>query len=772
MDSQFRYMEITYQHANPHSGNESFLLRIREKHEARTPCILVDAGDGVDAGELLGDDEYLAAILLTHAHVDHYRSLDDAHRDRAPILTSPGTAAIVEDVFAEGKRHYGLSETEALLGHVEGIDGWRDVVAGTVRVHPVPAGHAPGACGFLVEVGDEDPFHALVTGDFTCRDAGGYPGFEPENYFDIDAVFLTAATNDDFEDELTETVGTLVQRASEGSTTLCTTSGLTGVHLATLLAGVERDTERAVRVILAGQVAKLYDRLGYDHDNVETVPTYSDPKTCLNAGAVTIAGPEVPVEGSSARLFRAIEEDPNATLVQVQGGNTDAKDSGDAKGTVFSTMFTNHPSEDVLDDVVDAISPIHVVVEHQHGRATERYKDKWDAYTWANGDATEQTLFRDGSIVAPPWVGEKTHSRVRGREQSRTVAASNDGLLEQLSLPEIGRRDQIDLAAEGVDVKRLRKRLRTGRPAPETTSQPTPNAEASGSSGGERRATVADGGLYETTGPAISEQKRARVTVDTGDVDQSEELFDTVSPQVALSAEADMTNDSAPESVDTAPEPTPKDDVNTYDEDGTDAGERLESVTGSNESTGSIEADERGEPKQTREETTEEPIDNDGASEQSVSGVRSSAAMESGADDATTVEIDPVVRSLAAEYADDCGTTIDAVVADAVEELLAAVLRGDNVHIEPDAPATTIDADSALEQVIEQSMADDADVSTFVRRALYKGLGIDPEARTISVAGFDTFVPLVDAIAENDDSAVTDPDQIVQVALEHHLTDQ
>ncbi|MDL0118299.1 MBL fold metallo-hydrolase, partial [Halobacterium salinarum] len=92
-------MNIAYEHANPQAGNESFLIRIDEAHTERTACILVDAGDGVNLDATLNDDDYLAAILLTHAHLDHYQALDDAHRDGAPILTSPSTASILEDVF-------------------------------------------------------------------------------------------------------------------------------------------------------------------------------------------------------------------------------------------------------------------------------------------------------------------------------------------------------------------------------------------------------------------------------------------------------------------------------------------------------------------------------------------------------------------------------------------------------------------------------------------------------------------------------------------------
>lgn len=38
-------MRVSYQHANSHHGNESFLLRFHRGDQ--TNCVLVDAGDGV-----------------------------------------------------------------------------------------------------------------------------------------------------------------------------------------------------------------------------------------------------------------------------------------------------------------------------------------------------------------------------------------------------------------------------------------------------------------------------------------------------------------------------------------------------------------------------------------------------------------------------------------------------------------------------------------------------------------------------------------------------
>ena len=83
-------MRVSYQHANVRRGNESALLRFSS--EQACACVLVDAGENVDIDAMLGPDEELTAILLTHAHIDHYRTLATNVRDGAAIYASPATA--------------------------------------------------------------------------------------------------------------------------------------------------------------------------------------------------------------------------------------------------------------------------------------------------------------------------------------------------------------------------------------------------------------------------------------------------------------------------------------------------------------------------------------------------------------------------------------------------------------------------------------------------------------------------------------------------------
>jgi putative mRNA 3-end processing factor len=484
-------MRVSYQHANPSRGNESVLVRFHEERgQGQTNCVLVDAGDGVNVGDLLGEDEYLDAICLTHAHLDHYGSLVENHRHSASIYASPDTAAMLETVLGEGTRNYDVGDPDAALDNLLGIDDWRKVTA-NVAVRPVPAGHAPGAAGFLIRFEDgASTHHALATGDFTRRRAGGYPGFTTD-LPDVGAVFLTGATNDRFEREFTASVGKIVARAREGSSVLVAASGLTGVQYAYLLGHLGERIDDPVAVTLVGQAAKLAADLGYDVPNVECVPAFEDPTELLAPGTVTIAGPEVPRERSAGRLFGVIEDDPGATLVQVTGGATTPVDS--AGCTVADYVVSNHPTDDTVDEVVEALSPFQIVVIHTSGSNANRYKEEYgdSGFVWiTNKERRERVLYENGDWVSPDWIeeGSRRDRQIRMRHrQSSDRQSETEG-----SFPALDRADDADLAAEGLDLEDVRERLYLPD-EPETTTEGTAERDAGADPASETaRTTGAD----------------------------------------------------------------------------------------------------------------------------------------------------------------------------------------------------------------------------------------------------------------------------------------
>ncbi|MDS0300251.1 MBL fold metallo-hydrolase [Halogeometricum sp. S1BR25-6] len=734
-------MNISYQHANPQAGNESVLIRIEEDHTDQTACILVDAGDGIDLDATLRDDDYLAAVLLTHAHLDHYQALDQAHRDGAPIYTSPDTAAILGDVFTEGARRYNLSNTDELLDRVEPISEWHEVLGETVAVRPVPAGHTPGACGFLIDVSDgDDRVRILATGDFTERDAAAYPGLDPEAYSSVDVLFLTAATNDSFETELTDALGTIVERANAGSKTLCTASGLTGVQLATLLDAVADELEIHLPIVLAGQVAKLYDALEYQYEAITTVPTFESTAECLDHGAVTIAGPEVPIDGSSGRLFEAISDDASASLVQIQGGNTEAKTNGDFAGTACSYPFSNHPSEAVLDELVEAVSPTHVVVGHQRGRALEQYKDKWDSFSWATGSSMTEMLYEDGYYPAPPWVGEYTERRVRNRAGQVDTDRADDGVLAAIeSIPEIGRRETCTLVREGVDVAAIKRRLHIGV-ASSGTAQTADTSNQQAVNG------ASNGTLYRTTGPELSDPPTAaKLSEETPDSES--QLVETVGlsgERPAPSTDStDSTAESEPAASNETVEPDPESEPDVSDSDD-QADETAEDSS----------ADPDPEPDT---DATPEPPDEDATSSDTDE-----------TDVALTVEVDPAVRTLAVQRAEREGVSLPTFARETLDSYLIGVLRGDSPweDVEPVERSFTYEADPAFTALLSTAATENGYESTgaYALAQLRESVGLEDE-QTVAVAGAAVFVEQVGAVVENPRSPHESAADVVQAAL-------
>ncbi|MFC4408351.1 MBL fold metallo-hydrolase [Haloarchaeobius iranensis] len=474
-------MELSFQHATPHRGAESVLLRLHGGVTDQTACVLVDAGEGVDVDDLLDEDEYLTAVLLTHAHLDHYATLGENLRDGAPVYAAEPTAAMLGEVLGEARTNFDVSNVDAVLDALTPVSDWTTVM-GSLDLRPVPAGHAPGAAGFLLRFEDSSQTRTLLTtGDWTRRSVAGFPGLPSS--LSPDAVVLTGATNDGFEATLTDAIERIVARSRAGSSVLVTASGLSGVHLAALLAGLGEPVD-VPPVTLVGHAAKLYETLGLAHEAVTTVPTFQDPATLVEPGAVTVAGPEVPVEGSAARLFQVVEDDPGATLVQLTSGSVRPLES--ARCTVERFRYSNHPAEATVDELVETMAPKQVVVTHQTGEGLSRYKDRYDSFVWATTDPDEYTLYEDGTWVAPPWVNEHVARELRSRQYASgnpaRVSVADEGTVPVAP-------QEVTPADEGVDVSDLRTRIAHG----DTAVPPQDGTQDSADAGGTRPAATDSG---------------------------------------------------------------------------------------------------------------------------------------------------------------------------------------------------------------------------------------------------------------------------------------
>ncbi|WP_049972483.1 MBL fold metallo-hydrolase [Haladaptatus cibarius] len=519
-------MQFSFQRANPSKGGGSTLLRFDDDIDDRTACILVDSGDGVDLDTLLSPDDYLAAIVLTHAHLDHYLSIGDSLRDGAPIYTSSATASTLETVLGEGQKNYRLGEVADVLDAVTAINDWVTVTS-ELELRPISAGHVPGAACFAVRFSDGTETNTiLLTGDFTARNAGGYSGLPTNLPMKVDALFVNASTNERFEATLSDSLETVLERVRAGSSVLVTTSGLTGVQYAYALGHLCDRIGEPAGITLTGQVAKLYDDLDYDVPNVESVPVFDRPETLFESSDIVVAGPEVPVEGSSKRLFECIENDPTATLVQLTGGAISPVES--ATCTVYDYEFRNHPTEETIDTVVERLNPTNVVPVHASRRRLKRYRGKYDsAFVWANDDTEEYILYEDGRWSAPPWLSDRAVRSIRAQEwQANGGSLFEDFNGDDSDTATLGRDQSVDLDAEGVEVERFDRQFdsqpviqeRTdAKPerAEEGETEPVETESASESADAEFRRNVLDR-LDDIEASVSNSLVRARV-VDAGD---------------------------------------------------------------------------------------------------------------------------------------------------------------------------------------------------------------------------------------------------------------
>ncbi|ELY45639.1 MBL fold metallo-hydrolase [Natronorubrum bangense] len=471
-------MRVSYQHANVHSGNESTLLRFTTDDGTRA-CVLVDAGDDVDVESMLGDDEYLNAILLTHGHIDHYRTLAGNVHHSAPIYTSPATATILEQALPEAQKDNDLGDISVALEALEPIDEWTSILS-TLEVRPISAGHTPGAAGFILRFRDENPSdgplsgeqHLLVTGDFTMRPCAGFPGLETAYPFDIDCVLLNVSSDDSYTTALNESLETVLERAFAGSRVVIATSSLTGVHYATVLAQVATELERELPLTIVGQAAKVYNALEYDVPSVTSHEVFERPDEVLEDGSVTITGPESPTTGSSRRLLETIDDDPGALFIQLATDNGDG--ISNTQCTTQSIRLSNHPTLGTIDDVVRSLAPIEVVIKHARGDTLNRFQRRFDrCFTWGTNDQDVHRLYEEGRWNAPGWIAEATARRIRRRHWEAVQEQS----LEPDATLDVNGREPINLEAEGVNLDALETTF--ARTAADPYASANPDAVAS-----------------------------------------------------------------------------------------------------------------------------------------------------------------------------------------------------------------------------------------------------------------------------------------------------
>lgn len=805
-------MEISYHALTTSEGNETFLFRFQSTESDDAHCLLVDAGRGTVVEDVLGPNDTLCGVLLTHAHRDHYEGLDSVDLSDASIFTAPDTAQIIDDVFEVAVTE-GTSIGDSIQGAITAIDEWRSV-APSIDVRPVPAGHAPGACGFLIRFieGDTDR-HLLVTGDFTDRDAAGNPGMEKDPLINVEALLLTATTEDTFETELTDGLATTIESVNAGITTLVSASGLTGVQIVLLINAIRNRLDLSFRIRAVGQVAKILDTLDYGVD-VELIPEFSNPAKLLDSGVVTVAGPEIPESGkSSGRLLEVIDDDPKAALVQfTSGGGIPV--SGISCATHQFTL-QNHPTKDTLIEYAQSYNPATVLISHVQGSESRSFNDVFEGYVWAVSDNQRYELFSDGKWRSPPWI--PTGRPKSGETSLPPILGDSVDLI-----PNLDRRTEINLEAEGVDLDVIRSRLATGslRPSNASTENTEPKSPRKVSPETVTPSSSSNDSTSSTATQSMSDQTPEDDTDEPDEKNKPNQLYNVVGPDLDTPSEVpDLKNPEPTNHIDARAQANLKQTAQseTTTETSTDSDGASSDVTESSTNMMSTSTQTEGEPAPESDDSVDESIDEDSTDESSTS---QQATIQSNGDDeggeqpdssnqeasvshtATTEEstqdsssssssseisgtvdlentdtvsfdISPLVRVLVVSAVQRGDTdSVDEFVRTAVDALLGDALAGDLDKIE--SPVTThevsVEMDSIFEEFLNQVLGDESIMpADLLLEAVSARCDYDLSVQTIEVSDFADRQLLIERFLENTSIDFESVDAVVQAALERRL---
>ena len=794
-------MDLSYHHANPHGGNESFLLRFQFANADSPTTILVDAGAELELDRILNRNEMIDAVCLTHAHSDHYQSLDQCIDADTSVYTSPATAQIIGDVLDIAAQQPGVEADDSLASAIEPVDGWTSV-GSEVAFHPVPAGHVPGAVGYLFRFEKDqgvDTGYILATGDFTLTRAGGYPEFPLDSIQDVDVLFLTVATSSNFSSELSEGLGIALQQAHSGMQTLVTTSGIVGVHVAYLLGALIERFELGVRVRVVGQAAKLYERLEYEADAVRPVPEFSHTDEALGRGIITIAGPDVPSERSSGRLYGVLRDQPDACVVQLIGSGQSPIRSGQC--TVHDFRIVNHPEYDALESVHESANPQHTVITHKHLGAGNQF-NHLDSTVWSPSDAAEYTLYANGKWCAPPWAPNGGRDPTQATTQSVGALTETD-LFSDVDLPGLSRSPTVDLPAEGIDIERVKQVLaqETAYTGPTTTKASASDSDSStataGGSDSPTMTTTSDDehdsaesdsqgspaesvGLVRTTGASFNQLDDWVVSaLQSGELSKAD-LKDIIRRSQQPAASPDETESPADETADSAedadPSPSQSDSASTPAEsdesDATTTADRDEDIVDSPDAP-SVSSDSEAEPETTDTQSTSEAPD--------VETVEARPASEPPAttteqDDqrAFSVVLEPLTAALATHLTaetDDGPMTIADAATEATTAYLGDRLRGTETEAETSVSPHSSIVDQALAGVVADS-DEFSDLDSFKTTAYGELLGdlvgLDRKDQTPSVT-IRVDPALVDAVTEHPTSPAQSRDAVVATAVRWYV---
>jgi len=174
----------------------------------------------------------------------------------------------------------------------------------------------------------------------------------------------------------------------------------------------------------------------------------------------------------------------------------------------------NHPSEEELVGLVDALIPQHVVVKHTAGTRLNHFQREFEkCFTWGTDDEHRHQLYADGEWAPPGWVSDNTVDRIT----SAHLAAKREASLEMVESFDSLTHGDIDLGAEGVDVDRFTNEFNGIQEPQEATAETETAGTTTTTNGGAAAAKMRTEGS-ESSGSS-SELSSVEAKTETEEVD-------------------------------------------------------------------------------------------------------------------------------------------------------------------------------------------------------------------------------------------------------------
>src|SRR5215210_1741137 len=397
--------------------------------------VLVDAGIRPDGRGIIApafqEIEGLAAVVVTHAHLDHCGALPLLVRDHpeVPIYCTPPSARLIaaalNDHAAMGGGLSGGAPLSEVKKRLSPVPFGKPVKVGDARITLTESGHILGAASVLFETGSATVFH---TGDISLEDHFSIPSARLPDVEDIDLLIMEATLADQKPQPFSESVRTMIEVINE------TTVEREGIVLIPTYAlgqaqeiilglkhyGKEYGLDRNVFIYVDGSVVttseRLYaEQLGYmkpylQHtdprelffgENIRAVANDDKARErILSNPCAIIASPVTMQGGASAFYRRKLEKNPkNAVILPSNAASsygTHRAAGEEEQWRVERVSFAAHCTQDELLGITEKLSPRQIILIHGSKRRISdlayRLAPNYKIHTPAVGETVRTVL--------------------------------------------------------------------------------------------------------------------------------------------------------------------------------------------------------------------------------------------------------------------------------------------------------------------------------------------------------------------------------------------